>query len=246
MRAFPFVRDMKTILTALAAVLLLNTASAQKSIFIKWAPPGLAVGKLTLGSEYNFKRKQSVELFVGLPVPMSREFDYDNHTSEVQSSAFSFFAGYKYYLGRRSASGIYVEPYAKYLHHKANGILSGDLDGESARFDTKTNYSAVGIGAQLGVQFLIAKRVSFDLFLIGPEANAAKFSSTSTDVASSIQWTLVQADEAERDIKEAIQDLPIIGDKIEVNVNKSTKTVSTKYDGFLPGFRFGASIGIRL
>lgn len=237
---------MKTILTALAAILVLNTASAQKNIFVKWAPASLAAGKLTLGSEYNFSKKQSVELFVGLPVPMNRQFDYDNNTSEMQSSAFSLFAGYRYYLGKRAASGVYVEPYLKYLHHKADGILVGELDGESARFDTKTDYKAFGAGAQLGVQFLIAKRISLDLFLIGPEANSAKFSSTSKDIASSIAWTLVQTDEAEQNIKDALKDLPIIGDKIEVDVNRSTKTVSTKYDGFLPGVRFGASIGIRL
>lgn len=237
---------MKTILTALAAILVLSTASAQKNIFIKWAPASLAAGKLTLGSEYNFKRKQSVELYIGLPVPITKEFDYDNKTSDVQSSAVSVFAGYRYYLGKRAASGIYVEPFVKYLHHKAEGILVGDLDSKVARFDTKTNYQAFGSGAQLGVQFLIVKRVSLDLFLIGPEANSAKFSSTSTDVANSLPWTIIQATEAQQNIKDAVKDLPIIGDKIEVNVNQATKTVFTKYDGFLPGLRFGASVGIRL
>jgi hypothetical protein len=236
---------MKTV-TLLAAILVLNAAIAQKNILIKWAPASLAGGKLTLGSEYNFKKKQSVEFFIGLPVPVAKKFDYDNHTSEVQSSALSLFAGYRYYFGNRDVRGVYIEPFVKYLHHKADGILVGELDGESARFDTKTDYSAIGAGVQLGVQFLIAKRVSLDFFLIGPEGNSAKFSSTSTDVASSIPWTFIEAHEAEQNIKDAMKDLPIIGNKIEVDVNQATKTVYTNYHGFVPGFRFGASVGIRL
>lgn len=239
---------MKTLLTALFVFCLAFTAQSQqpKNVFVKWAPASLVAGKVTVGAEYNFKKKQSLELFIGIPAAVSKQIDYDNNTSEFDSKAFSLFAGYRYYFGKRGAKGFYVEPYVKYLEHTTDGFLIGDLDGENARFDTKTEYKGIGAGAQLGVQFLIAKRVSFDLFLLGPEANSVKFSSQSTDVADSLPWTFIQANEAEQNVKAALEDLPIIGDKIEVQVNQATKTVFTKYDGFLPGFRFGASVGFRL
>lgn len=238
---------MKTLLAIVALSCVLSSTHAQtKSVFIKWSPASLAVGKITVGSEYNFKKKQSFEFIVGVPVSVSKSFDYDNNTSEFDSKAFSLFAGYRYYFGKRSAAGLYIEPYVKYLQHDAAGFLQGDLDGETARFDTKTSYKGFGAGAQLGVQFLIAKKISLDFFFLGPEANTVKFSSISTDVADSLPWTFIQENEAEQNVKEALEDIPLIGDKIQVTANRDTKSVSTKYDGFLPGFRFGASVGIRL
>jgi hypothetical protein len=67
-----------------------------------------------------------------------------------------------------------------------------------------------------------------------------------TDVANSIPWTFVQADEAEQDIRNAISGIPLIGEKMEVEVDAGTKTINTRYNGFLPGFRIGASVGLRL
>ena len=248
---------MKKALLAVICFLLVFSAFSQneedrtdrytdRCVILKWAPGSLIAGKLTLGGEYNFKKKNSLEMFLGFPTAMDHKFDYDNSTSSLSTQAFSFFAGYRYYFGKRPHSGLYVEPYYKYLHHQLNGFLNGDVNGEAASFDTHTDYKGMGVGAQIGFQFLIAKRICFDFFILGPEANSVKFYSTSTDVSSSIPWTVIEADEAEQDIKDALNNIPVIGDKIEVSVDQNTRTVSTKYKGFAPGFRFGASIGIRL
>jgi len=57
---------------------------------------------------------------------------------------------------------------------------------------------------------------------------------------------LVEANEAENDIREVLKNIPIVGDKIEIQVDQANKTVITRYNGFVPGFRFGASIGVKL
>jgi hypothetical protein len=124
--------------------------------------------------------------------------------------------------------------------------LEGELNGENAKFQTQTDYKGIGVGAQLGVQIKVAKIFRLDLFILGPEANSAKFSAIATDIASSIPWTLVEANEAENDIKEVLKNIPIVGDKIEIQVDQANKTVITRYNGFVPGFRFGASIGVKL
>jgi hypothetical protein len=238
----------KTIITILIASLFAGGAIAQEApnTVIKWAPATLFTGKVTVGAEYNFSHKNSVELLVGIPATISRTVDYDDTKSKINSKAFSVLAGYRRYLGKRPMSGLYLEPYLKYLKHEGNGMLEGALQGETAIFDTKTSYEGFGVGAQLGVQFLISNRVTIDFYFLGPEANISKFSSSATDVASNIPWSQVKADEAERDIKEVLEDIPLIGDKTEVTVDQIGKTVTTKYDGFLPGFRFGISIGVRL
>jgi hypothetical protein len=211
----------------------------------KFAPIGLAIGKITFGGELNFKHKQSVTLLVGLPFDKTRNIKYDDTDNDLTEKVTSVMAGYRYYLGKRDKSGLYLEPYVKYVKLEARGFLTDDLNGQPARFDSRFEYKGVGVGLQLGVQFFIAKRVAIDFFFLGPEANSAKISASATDVYDNIPWTLADAQEAERNIKDALEDIPVIGDKTEVKVNTATKNVTASYKGFAPGFRAGASIGFR-
>ncbi|HUR10118.1 MAG TPA: DUF3575 domain-containing protein [Flavitalea sp.] len=237
----------KTLFVALAlTVSLLAAAQHPKAFYYKWAPAGLYTGKITLGVEYNIEEKKSVEILIGFPKKVSKSVTYDKQSSDFEMDAFSLMAGYRMYFGRKTASGTYFQPYFKYLRHKAKGLIKGDLDGQTATFDSESNYKGYGVGGQLGVQFLIATRVSIDFFFLGPEANMVEYSSRLKDVANSLPWTFVQADEAEQDIRNAISDVPFIGKKMEVEVSQNDKTVSTHYKGFLPGFRIGATIGVRL
>jgi hypothetical protein len=237
----------KPALSLLCFLLSIATFSQyKKEVVLKWAPGSLSVGKLTLGGEYGFKRKNSVEFIIGVPVAKNHHLQYDNNTSDLSSKAFSSLLGYRHYFGKKPVAGFYIEPYFKYLHHQASGMLEGELNGENAKFQSQTDYKGIGVGAQLGVQIKIAKIFRLDLFILGPEANSAKFSAIATDIASSIPWTLVEANEAENDIREVLKNIPIVGDKIEIQVDEANKTVITRYNGFVPGFRFGASIGVKL
>ncbi len=222
-----------------------ESARYKKSITAKFAPGGLGIGKITAGAEYNFKRKQSITLFLGAPFDKTRSISYDGKQSDIISSGRSAMAGYRYYLGKRNMTGFYIEPYAKYLKFNAHGFLNAEVNDQPARFDSRFDYEGYGAGLQIGAQFMIARLVVVDLFLIGPEANSAKFSSVSTDVYDNIPWSLADSQEAEKDIKDNLKNIPFIGNKIDVTVNTNTKTVYTKYAGFAPGFRAGASIGIR-
>jgi hypothetical protein len=217
----------------------------RQSFTAKFAPAGLAIGKITFGGELNFKHKQSVTLLVGLPFNKTRSVDFDNKTNELSSKATSVMAGWRYYLGKKDMSGFYIEPYLKYVKLQAQGFLNDDVNGQPARFDSHFDYSGFGAGFQLGVQFLIAKKVSLDFFLIGPEANSIKLTGTAKDVYDNIPWTLADSQDAEKNIKEALEDIPIIGNKTVVTVDTNNKTVTASYKGFAPGFRIGGSIGIR-
>ena len=217
----------------------------KKTVTVKFAPGGLGIGKITGGVEFNFKRKQSITLFLGVPFDKTRSITYDGKSSDIISSGKSAMVGYRYYFGKKNMSGFYVEPYAKYLKFGAHGFLNAEVNNEPARFDSHFDYEGFGGGIQIGAQFFIAKTVSIDLFLIGPEANSVKFSSVSTDVYDNIPWSLADSQEAEKDIKDNLKDIPYLGDKIDVSVDTNKKTVYTKYSGFLPGFRAGLSVGIR-
>ena len=153
-------------------------------------------------------------------------------------------AGYRMYLGKKTMTGLYFEPYLKYLKNDAATIINTSLAGESVDLYTTSKYSAFGLGAQLGVQFMIAKKITFDFYFLGPEANSAKHSVVMQD-RSSGSWDAAEVKDAEKEINESIGDLPILGDKLKVTVNPNKKTVSSAYSGFLPGIRFGLSVGVR-
>lgn len=217
----------------------------RKSFTAKFAPGGLGIGKITFGGEFNFKRKQSITLLAGVPFDKIRSIEYDNEASDITSSARSAMLGYRYYLGKKPRAGFYAEAYVKYVKFTAAGFLNGDLNGQPAKFDSRFDYEGYGGGIQIGYQFYIAKMVALDFYLVGPEANAAKFSSSSTDVYDNIPWTLADAQQAEADIKDNLEKIPYLGDKIAVTVDTNAKKVSTSFSGFMPGLRAGFSIGIR-
>lgn len=239
---------MKKLLIVLVVVLaLIGQVFSQSApnLFVKWAPASLATGKVTLGTEFNFTQKSSVDLMIGIPSAKTRSVHYDDKESDIESKAFSVLLGYRYYFGKRAARGVYIEPYGKYLRHEANGILEGDLSDKLAKMDTHTKYEGFGAGAQLGVQFLLFKRLSVDFYFLGIEANSSKFHSSSTDIANSLPWTFVQSAEARANFEDAIEDIPFVKNKMTVTIDQSKKNVSTSYKGFLPGLRIGASVGIR-
>ncbi|RYG04388.1 MAG: DUF3575 domain-containing protein [Chitinophagaceae bacterium] len=243
---------MRTLFLILILVLLTisnifsqTAQEAHTSAIVKWAPATLAAGKLTAGSEINFGGKGSLDLVLGFPLSTTRTIKHDEKESELETKAFSVLLGYRHYFGRKQMRGLYLEPYAKYLRHQAEGIISSDLLEELAQMDTKTKYEGFGIGAQLGVQFLIAKRVSIDFYFLGIEANTTNFKTHSVDVANALPWTILQTTEARRQLEETYADVPFVKNKVEIEINQDKKEANSSYKGFLPGLRFGASIGVK-
>src|SRR6187397_718675 len=220
-------------------------SSEQHNVAVKWSPLGLAFGKLALGGEYSIKKKQSITFYAGIPVGIQRHFNSDNNTVEASSKTSSVMAGYRFYLGKNPMKGFYFEPYLKYMHNKLEGTLNYNNDNPPSIYKSINEFSSFGIGGQLGFQVLIVKRIVLDFFVVGPEANTVKENGSFTDVTNNIPWTPADAAEAEDDIKDAIDNIPIIGEKIEVKTDQASKTVFISYKGFLPGVRTGFSIGFR-
>jgi len=215
------------------------------STSIKWNPSSLYFGKIGLMGEYNFKRKKSVTFNIGIPMSKTTSVKIDDKDRDVKMKTFSIMGGYRMYLGRKTMSGFYFEPYLKYVKNDASTILDTDLDGTPTNFTTTSAYTGYGVGAQLGVQFMIAKRVVLDFFFLGPEANNAKHKVVMHDITSTDAWNAQEAADAQKEINDSVGDLPIIGDKLNVVVDPNAKTVSSDYSGFLPGLRFGLSVGVR-
>lgn len=228
---------------------VLASSRAQEATFepaaaVKWNYGSLYFGKISLFGEYNWKKKKSATFAIGIPARHTTKVKINEESRKVDMKSFSLMGGYRMYLGKKAMTGLYFEPYLKYLNNDAATLIDADLNGRTVDFATTSKYAGFGVGAQLGVQFMIAERLVFDFFFLGPEANTASHKVTMQDINSVLPWTASEAADAEREINDNIGDLPIVGKKLRVTVDAEKKTVSSDYSGFLPGLRFGLSIGV--
>ena len=227
----------------------MNGVHAQDTLFqpriaIKWAPTGLLLGGMSLQGEYGFIKKSSLTAKIG--VPFSRGFNatFDGNDVGMHMKAFSFLAGYRKYLSKQLLKGFYIEPFFTYAHHTADGTGEGKLDGQQVTMDFTNNYNGVGIGIQLGAQFIIARRLVIDFFFLGPQLTSSTNNFRAIDNYHSDAWTDIQAGEAEQDIKDFLNQFPFIRNKVNVNVDQTNRTVMADFQGPLVGIRCGVSIGI--
>ena len=238
---------MKKSLAFLTAALFFQMVQAQQKmssprIVAKWAPTGLLLGSVSLQGEYNFGRN-SLTAKIGLPANTHHDFTYEDKDARFSMKATSFLAGYRMYLSGKYLRGLYLEPFFKYVHHTAEGTGYGTLTGRPVVMDFTNDYNGAGVGVQLGAQFFIGRRFVIDLFFLGPEINSSRNNFKAVEVSASLPWTSVQANEAEKDIRDFIDKFPFVRNRTNVVVDKASKTVMADFKGVLPGLRTGVSFG---
>jgi hypothetical protein len=237
-----------TVLIILCLPLFFGATAQEKpnepNVSLKWAPTGLILGSLSLQGEYNFGTKTSLTAKIGLPVSSRHSFEYNDDDADFNLKATSFLAGYRMYLGKEHLKGLYFEPFFKYVHHISEGQTNSSLNGRPVRFGFTNDYDGVGVGAQLGAQFLIKNKFVIDLFFLGPEINAANNNFKAVEKTSSLLWTEAEAQDAEGEIRDFLDKFPFIRNNTEVMVDRNNRTVSADFKGALPGMRIGVSFGV--
>lgn len=232
------------ILFSFSSLFAQEKTSAPK-ISLKWAPTGLTFGNVDLQGEYNFG-KNSLTAKIGVPVNVNHTFPYDNNDARFSVKSTSFLAGYRTYLSRRHMRGLYFEPYFKYVHQTGEGTGNGTLTGQPVVMNFTNEYNGVGVGAEIGAQFIVARRFVIDLFFLGPELNSASNTFQAVEVSNTLPWTQIQADEAEQKIRDFINQFPFVKNHTSVMVDKPNKQVTADFHGLLPGYRIGVSLGVAL
>lgn len=241
----------KKILYLILFSFFLKSTSAQEKVFdpkitLKWAPTGLILGNISLQGEYSFGFKSSLTAKIGIPVNRTYHATFDNKNADMHLKAFSFLAGYRKYLSKQVLKGFYIEPFFTYAHLSSDGMGEGKLDNEPVTMNFTNDYNGIGAGVQLGTQFIIAKRFVIDLFFLGPQITSSTNNFKAIDLTNSLSWTTIQADQAERDIRDFLNQFPFIKNKVAVHVDKPNRTVTADFKGALVGVRFGVSFGIAL
>jgi hypothetical protein len=223
-----------------------NENTHRPDVTLKWAPAGLAVGSINVQGEYNFGGKGSLTAQIGVPMNSHHVIQYQNNDARFNLKATSFMAGYRMYLSKKHLKGLYFEPYAKYIHHAGDGTGITTLDNKDVQMNFTNHYNGLGVGAQLGAQFIISKRVVIDLYLLGPEINSSSNNFKATETTNTLYWNEIEAQDAEKYILDFIDQVPFIRNNTKVTVDKNNRTVTADFKGALPGFRAGISFGIAL
>jgi hypothetical protein len=222
-----------------------DESSHTHAIAIKWAPSAIYFGKISLGGEYSLDAKSAVTLNIGIPFDKTWRHEINGEDESLTHKTFSLMGGYRLYLGKGDGHGLYFEPYLKYLKYEASSIVDAELQGINRNFSVQGKYKGVGVGAQLGAQFLIAEKFVIDFYFLGPEANISKTNIFMQELGNGASWDEQEANEAEDEIQEILDDIPIIKNKAEVSVNANQRNMTASYKGFLPGYRIGLSLGWR-
>ncbi|MCU7550809.1 hypothetical protein OCK74_16945 [Chitinophagaceae bacterium LB-8] len=214
---------------------------------LKWGPSGLILGNISLQGEYSFG-KQSLTAKIGIPVNSHHTLKYDGRDAEFDMKAISFLAGYRSYFSKKKLKGLYFEPYFKYVHQSSEGSGIGKFSNRHVYLNFTNEYNGIGLGIQLGSQFLIGKRFIIDFFFLGPEINSASndFKAIENSPNSSWSWTSAESKDAEWDIRSFIKKFPFLKNNTIVRADATNRTVTANFQGAIPGIRIGLALGVAL
>jgi len=211
---------------------------------VKFLPIDIPFQSISLEYERMIDPKNSLTLGVGIPmegqIVTKNLLNSNSKLKELEFSTMHVRAAFRYYYGYHLLpKGFYIEPYFKYQQIKLDGLYQGTNDLNNIyKGDIVGNINTINLGLQIGVQFLIAKRITLDLYFLGLEGGIANGGITSTSKNST------DAGYIEADFKDAVAGLPFfienwltvkrVNNQVFINANK------LQY----PWYRGGISFGI--
>ncbi|MCX6238596.1 MAG: hypothetical protein NTY07_13720 [Bacteroidia bacterium] len=220
-----------------------DSVTLRKNV-LKFLPMDIPFQSVSFEYERMIGPKNSLTLGVGFPIQgqiISKNAINDN--SKLKKAEFSTMhirAAYRYYYGYQILpKGFYIEPYLKYQQIKGNANYEGINNQKNIyKGDITGSINTFNLGVQFGVQFLITKRVTLDLYFLGLEGGLANGKITSTSKNNA------DADNIEADFKDAVAGLPFFIENW-LTVKKANNQVFINASKLqYPWYRGGISIGI--
>ncbi len=153
-------------------------------------------------------------------------------TDEAKLNSFNIAPEYRIYTKGDAPRGFYVAPYIQYSSAgiKYSGIV------ESFATDSKINYSNIGAGIQLGVQWLIKDKLSVDWTFLGIGIGNHRIKARYESDDPGIDFQDIIAD-----IEAELDGIPIIGDRF--NFESGADFAEGSVRAILPLFRGGLTFG---
>lgn len=219
---------------------LTPTLSDRRNL-VKLNLPNLSLGNLTLNYERLLSDRNSASIHIGYIRPqkpfsaLSSAFDVDDSVEPGEFSGLTATAEYRIYSKKKGAGrGFYVAPYVRYANHK----LAFRTTIEDNFTNASTQLSAVGLGGQIGAQWLIKDRIVIDWGILGLAAQWYNFKSTFRAVDAEIDF-----DEIRADLEMEIEDIPGLSNKLEFSNDEDS--LSAKMPFLFGGARAYLSVGYK-
>jgi hypothetical protein len=198
---------------------------------------------VVFGYERVIGKRQSISVnFGGVSFPklISLKTDSLSVTKDLKNTGKNFSIDWRFYLGNENRysppHGVYIGPFYSFNSFKRSNEFTFDRASGNSEFAiTNTKFDIHTIGAELGYQFLLWKRIALDMVLIGPGMSSYK-------ITSKYDGNLNEEDQ--KKLQEAIQQIItqkfpgmnyVLADK-EFNANGILSTWSV-------GFRYLIHVG---
>ncbi len=208
---------------------------------VKLNLPNLFFGNITLNYERILSARNSVALNVGFIRPqkpigfINDAFNTDESISAPEFSGITATGEYRFYGKNKGAGrGFYFAPYARYANHK----LTFNTDIQDNFTNVATQLSAVGLGGQIGMQWLVKDRVVIDWGILGL---AAQWYTSKTTYTSPLGEE-INFEEIKADLIAEIDDSPI-SNKLEFTTTENS--LEAKLPFLFGGARTYLSVGYK-
>jgi hypothetical protein len=141
---------------------------------------------LVFGYERVVNKRQSFSINIGraaLPKLISFSTDSVTLTKDLKNSGFQVSADYRFYLSKENRydvpHGVYIGPFYSYNGYKRDNSWNYKTStGTTSVASSQSDISIHVIGAEMGYQFILWKRLALDMLLIGPGFGRYKIDAT--------------------------------------------------------------------
>jgi hypothetical protein len=171
---------------------------------------------------------------------MDVDADIRNNLDNFRSSNQAYTGEVRLYSGKKpGARGLYVSLYGRYTNMRYDVDIQKTYDEKEYNIPIRSNVAGIGAGLMFGSQWLIAKKVVLDWYIIGGHYGKL----TKGEFTGTADLSELSAQE-KQDLEEQIEELGIIGSnkyiEAEVNDNGARATVTGPFLGIRG---FGINLG---
>jgi len=200
-----------------------------------------------LGYERTIGERQSFSLNVGrLSLPKFDLVDIADDSivdliKESKDRGYLFTGDYRFYLASenkyRAPRGLYIGPFASYAFMGRENTWNINTESFVGEVNTDFKFSMTAIGAQLGYQFVLWKRVALDFVLLGPSVAWYSLSATLNTTFDPDDEALIY-EKINEILSEKFPGYTFVVDDIDFKTSGTTNTQSF-------GFRYTIHLGYR-
>ncbi len=200
------------------------------------------LGHYNLNYERNLGRNNSVQFKLGYLKPTTSPFISEETITPGAYNLIEVNGGistsveYRFYISqKRSPEGFYIAPYLRYF----NQAVDYTDEIENYQFNVDSRLNTIGIGGQLGYQWVFNEIFSVDLYFFGAglDYHMGKLEYMVDPKPDGFDYGMVTSH-----VDDVFTDIDYLHKRLNHEVNEDNHT--TKLPFLFPGLRMGFNVGV--